>query len=80
MNKWSWAALLLVMMAGCKDPYDLELKSSDVSVLVVEGLLNVGQGPTRFRLTQAVSLQDAAQIKPVLKATVTVENSTGTIY
>ncbi len=80
MKKWNWAALLLVLMAGCKDPYDIELKPGDVSVLVVDGLLNVGQGPTSFRLTQAVSLQDAAQIKPVLQATVTVENSTGTVF
>ena len=80
MKKWNWTVLVLILLAGCKDPYDIELKPGDVSVLVVDGLLNTGLGATSFRLTQAVSLQDAAQIKPVLQATLTVENASGTVF
>jgi hypothetical protein len=80
MKKINFFAFLLVMLVGCKDRYDLELKPSDKSLLVVEGVLNTGQGPTTIRLTQSVNLKDPAQIKPVLQAAVSVESANGTVY
>ncbi|HEY0355078.1 MAG TPA: DUF4249 domain-containing protein, partial [Flavisolibacter sp.] len=79
MNKILFV-LGLIFLIGCKDDYDVELRSSDVSMLVVEGVLNAGQGPTTIRLTQSVSLQDPAQVKPVTNAILTVENSGGSVY
>ncbi|MGZ8545436.1 MAG: hypothetical protein ACXWV0_09080 [Flavisolibacter sp.] len=32
----------ILLLAGCKDPYEAELRVSDRSWLVVEGVLNVG--------------------------------------
>lgn len=72
--------LALLVLSGCKDKFELELRPSDKSLLVVEGILNAGQGPTNIRLTQSVNLEDPVQIKPVPQATVSVENANGDVY
>ena len=36
--------LLLLAAAGCKDPFEMELRSSDKTLLVVDGFLNKGMG------------------------------------
>jgi hypothetical protein len=75
-----FAFIMTLGLTGCKDEFDLELKQSDKSLLVVEGILNAGQGSTNIRLTQSVNLTDPAQIKPVLQAKVSVEGSNGDSY
>jgi len=80
MKKLTIYVFLALLVAGCRDRYELPLRETDVSLLVVEGVLNAGQGRTTIRLSRTVKLNDPATIKPVLGATLTVESKSGTSY
>jgi len=67
----------IFLLAGCRDKFDLPLRESDVSLLVVEGALNAGQGPTRITLSRTVKVNDARVFQPVLHARLTVEGKNG---
>lgn len=62
---------------GCRDRYELPLKETDISLLVVEGNLNAGQGPTNITLSRTVKVNEAAAFKPVLQAKLVVEGKNG---
>jgi hypothetical protein len=68
---------LVLLLIGCKDKYDIVLRPTDVSLLVVEGNLNAGNGGTNISLSKTVMLNDRASFKPVLKARLTVESKNG---
>jgi hypothetical protein len=73
--------MLVGFFAGCREEYDFPLKSSDRSVMIVEGVLNVS-GPTSITLSQSMKISESAQFKPLLLAQLTVEgkdNSTQTL-
>lgn len=72
--------LLLVLFAGCKEEYYPEVKSAEQSVLVVEGILNSGQGPTSVKLTRTFKLDDSAQLRPEIGAQLTVEGKNGAAF
>lgn len=74
------ATVLMIFASGCRDKFELELKPSDKTLLVVEGILNAGQGPTHIRLTQTANLNDPIEIKPVLNAIISVESENGDVY
>ncbi|HYG52300.1 MAG TPA: DUF4249 family protein, partial [Flavobacteriales bacterium] len=80
MRKLKIYFFLALLVAGCRDRYELPLRETDVSLLVVEGVLNAGQGRTTIRLSRTVKLNDSATIKPVLGAALTVESKSGTSY
>ena len=80
MFRFSPIVLLIFIHSGCRDNYNAELKDPDSSLLVVEGMLNAGQGATEIRLSQTSKLNDAVQWKPVLNAVLTVESINGDIY
>lgn len=80
MNKHTTIILLGLLLFGCRDKFDMELRDSDQSFLVVEGTLNAGQGPTNILLTRSVNIKDPAQVKPVLNAVVSVENENGDVF
>jgi len=69
--------ICLVCMAGCKDPYDLPLRSTDKSLLVVEGVLRLGQDSTIITLSKTVNVNEKNGFKPVLKARLSVEDKNG---
>jgi hypothetical protein len=66
--------LVLLAAAGCKDPYEAELRPSERSMLVVEGHLTKG-APTTFRLSRTVQLSAKDTILPEKRAVVTVEGT-----
>ncbi|MES1222130.1 MAG: DUF4249 domain-containing protein, partial [Bacteroidota bacterium] len=72
--------LVVIVFAGCKDLYDLPDEVKNVRLLVVEGQINAGAGPTTIKLSRTVNLKDTASIKPELKAVVTVEGENGSNY
>ena len=80
MRKIKTYLLFAVLLAGCRDKYELPLRESDVALLVVEGTLNAGQGPTTISLSRTVKVNDPASIKPVLQAKLTVESKNGGSY
>jgi hypothetical protein len=76
MNKlfFVFAVLLIV---GCKDKYDIQLKDTDKSLLVVEGTLAAGQDSTIITLSKTVTVNDKTNFKPVLNANLSVEEKNG---
>jgi hypothetical protein len=67
----------LLFLAACKEEYDPKVKSAEQSLLVVEGVLNSGPGPTNIRLTRTFKLDDSALLRPELGAQLTVEGRSG---
>jgi hypothetical protein len=80
MNKFCILLITFIFVAfcSCKDAYRPDIKSTTDSYLVVEGVLNAGQGPTNVSLTRTSAL-DTAIIRPETNATVTVEGKDNTV-
>lgn len=79
MKTIQYILVLALVMSACRDKYDLQLKDSDKSLLVVEGHLNAG-GTTSIRLTKSYNLSTAGAAQKVSGAQLTVEGSDGTSY
>jgi Domain of unknown function (DUF4249) len=72
--------LFVILLSACKDKYDFPLKSSDVSLLVVEGVMNAGKDTTVVSLSRSVKINDTAVFYPVASAKVSVESKNGAVY
>jgi len=80
MRKILLYLLFAILLGGCRDNYELPLRDTDKSLLVVEGVLNAGQGPTKITLSQTVKISEGASFKPVLLALLSVESKDGSSY
>lgn len=67
----------IIIATGCRDNYELPLRDTDLSMLVVDGMLNAGQGPTTITLSKAMKTNEQALFNPVLQATLAVEGKDG---
>lgn len=79
MNKIKFF-ILIFFIAGCRDRFDLPVRDNDLSLLVVEGVLNAGQGSTNITLSRTVKLNDTKSFKPELKAKLSVEGKNGGVF
>jgi len=80
MRKGYNILLLILIMVGCKKPYNPLVISTDNSFLVVEGLINTGQDSTSIKLSRTVKLSSTNTTKPELNAVVTVEGDQNSNY
>jgi len=71
--------LLVLLLVQCKQEYIPQIKESDIKLLVVEGYINSGQGPTTIYLSRVADLTDTALI-PELSAQVNIQNDNGGIF
>ena len=71
--------MLILLLVQCKQEYIPQIKESDIKLLVVEGYINSGQGPTTIYLSRVADLTDTALI-PELSAQVNIENDNGGIF
>lgn len=76
MNKL-FLILVLLSLVGCKDKFDIPLRNTDKSLLVVEGALRVGSEPTMITLSKTVNVNEQVNYKPVLQAYLAVEDKNG---
>lgn len=67
------ACVVIITGIGCKEIYKPDIISSSNNFLVVEGVLNAGNGPTDIRLTRSFKLDDSARLRGELNAVVVVE-------
>src|ERR1700748_182644 len=65
---------------GCAKPYKPPAINTNLNVLVVEGLINVGNDSTIIKLSRTVLVYNKTTNSPETKATVIVENAQGTQY
>lgn len=73
MRKIFIGILLWALAASCKEKYDLPYTGPSAGYLVVDGVINSGQGPTSFRITRTVALIDSVDIRNESSAHVEVE-------
>ena len=73
------SSIIMLLLAGCKQSYDPRVEAKNIRLLVVEGFLNSGQGPTNIRLSRTADLKDT-MIKPELGAQVRVEGDNGSSF
>lgn len=80
MRNFIIGILLVLLAAGCKDPYVADLRPAERSMLVVEGHLGKGAATT-IRLSRAVDLSEHRDtVKPELRARLTVEGKDNTSF
>jgi hypothetical protein len=72
--------LLVCAMFGCKEEYYSEVKPTEQSVIVVEGILNSGDGQSNIKLTRTVKLYDSVTLRPELAAVLVVEGKDGVLF
>ena len=70
--------MLLFAGFACREPYKPDLISSPNAYLVIEGVLNAGNGPTTIRLSRTFKLDDTAKMKGERNAKVLVEGKDNT--
>ncbi|MEJ0083717.1 MAG: DUF4249 domain-containing protein [Puia sp.] len=71
--------LLLICLAACKDKYNPEIHLPSAGLLVVEGFVNTGTGPTTILLSRSSSIDHIADI-PESGAQIEVQSETGISY
>jgi len=71
--------LAMILFAQCKQEYAPEIQTQTTGLLVVEGFLNNGQGPTIIRLSRSSDLQDTT-LKPEPGAQLAVEGEDGSSF
>ncbi len=72
--------VIVISFTACKEKYNIELKDSDKSLIVVEGFLNAGTGPTQISITKSFITANPGSIPKVSNAQVSVEGDNGTSY
>lgn len=63
---------VLFFAGGCREPFSPEINDMDQEILVVEGFIEVGGGPTTIRLSMASPLYNDLPQFPVPMATITI--------
>lgn len=76
MNKLLYVAVLFGLMS-CKDEFEIPLRKTDKSLLVIEGSLRVGQEATVITVSKTVNVNEKVNFKPVQGAHLTVEDKNG---
>ena len=81
MNKvrFLWAIVLTAALSGCREKYDPPVVSTEKKHLVVEGVLNAGNGPTDITISRTFKLDDTARITYENNAQVTVEGADNSV-
>ena len=77
-SSYIWYLMVLVIIiAGCKKPYNPQVISSNDHYLVVEGVINSGNDSTIISLSKTVKLSENVSTQPVTNYTVVVEGEQG---
>jgi hypothetical protein len=74
---WQLVILFIWMLTSCRTPYDPEIPSGEVRVLVVEGYLDTEGMKSELKLSRAVPLSSTKSSSPELGAKVSLKSKTG---
>ncbi|HTF20539.1 MAG TPA: DUF4249 family protein, partial [Chryseolinea sp.] len=72
--------ILIVLFAGCLDPYAPPTGAADVVILVVDGSLDTSEGSATVALSRGATLSMPDSFPTVGNAFVAVEDALGNIY
>jgi len=79
MKKLLYCCIVLLALS-CKEKFTPPSTAPNKGYLVVDGVINSGQGPTSIKLSRTVVLADSARLKPETKALVRVEGEDNSRY
>ncbi|HET7000314.1 MAG TPA: DUF4249 domain-containing protein [Puia sp.] len=71
--------LLIIFIPACKDKYNPEIHLPSSGLLVVEGFINAGTGPTTITLSRSAAIDHITEI-PEHGAQIEVQSETGASY
>jgi len=71
--------LFLISVAACKDKYNPDIHLTSAGLLVVEGFINAGTGPTMISLSRTAAIDHIAEI-PEAGAQIEVQSESGVSY
>jgi hypothetical protein len=71
---------ILLLGLGCREKYPLPADMPATGYLVVEGVINSGQGPTSLTLTRTLKLVDSFSISYIRNAVVRVEGKDNSVH
>src|SRR5688572_23227676 len=80
MRKFTLYLFLLTISAACKEKYELPYSGPPTGYLVIDGVINSGQGPTTLRLTRTLALVDSVAFRHERDANVRVEGDDNSIH
>lgn len=63
----------LSMLASCREPFYPQIPDSNKNLLIIEGFINSGSGPTSIKLSRSANVYDHVNSKPESGARVWVE-------
>ncbi len=66
--------LMLLILVSCKELFTPEITAYSKNILVVEGIINIGNDSTIIKLNRTTLVSDQKALKPELGSTVTVES------
>jgi hypothetical protein len=73
--------LVMLLVVGCREPFDLKIQGEETGFLVVEGYVNLGTNAvTTIRLTRTSRISDSLQLVTEGGAAVTIEDEIGNSY
>lgn len=77
----SIAALFMLLISGCREPYNPEIEPADLSVLVVEGYLDTEGLPSKLKLSYTRNIQTDNSFSPSYPdAMVSIRSESGEDY
>jgi len=56
----TWGITMMMMFTQCREKYIPKVDPNNTRLLVIEGFINSGQGPTTIHLSRTTDLQDTA--------------------
>ncbi len=71
---------VILTLMGCKQPFSPVLSNNNENILVVEGIINIGNDSTIIKLNRTTLVSDQKALKPELGSTVTVESDANEIF
>ena len=70
----------LIVLNGCKKPYNPQAISAPNNYLVIEGVINSGSDSTIIKLSRTVNVLNSNTVSPELHALLTVESDQDNVY
>lgn len=74
-----FSSMLILVVAGCLDPYVPPISDKEVQFLVVDGFVNSGNRSAEVKLSFAVPLYAESTYNPLSNASVQIEGEDGTL-
>lgn len=68
------------VLSSCVEPFDAEVSSKELDILIIDGYINIGPGETRIVLSKVSTLNNGDAIQYEEEAEVYIQNETGEAY